>query len=97
MNEVAGRSAVLFKKRLQDRLIFKICLIFNKEHVLQVTPANDTLRNDVHENKEIICGFQKLILSTNIMATQNGMYIGGKRLCSILSDFYFNGKESNLI
>ena len=51
----------------------------------------------MHENKQIMRGLQKLILSANKMAIHKGMYIGVKRLCSILSDFCFKGKESNLL
>ena len=42
-------------------------------------------------------GWHKLILSTNNKAIQNGIYIGGKMLLSVLSDFYFKRKESNPI
>ena len=42
-------------------------------------------------------GLQKLVLSANKTAIQNGMLIGGQRLCLILSDFCLKGKKFNLI
>ena len=51
----------------------------------------------MHESKETMRVLHKLILSTNKMAIQNGMRIGGKKLRLILFDFYFKTKQSNPI
>ena len=59
---------------------------------LQMTPSET-----MHESKRIMRGLHKLFLSTNKTAFWNRMYFGGKKLCSVLSNFCFKGKESNLI
>ena len=62
-----------------------------------LTPATHALRNHVHVSKEIMRGLHKLIFSTNKMVIRNGKYNGGNKLCSVLSDFCFKGKEWNSI
>ena len=66
----------------------------HKEHLQMAI----SLWKHVHESKGIMYGWHQLILSTSMMAIRNEMHIGGKRLCSISSEFCFNmGKESNPI
>ena len=85
----------LFKKRLQYRF-FPISFeqVKNRYFIQHLQMA---LSETTCMKARKLCGFHKLILSTNMMAIRNRIYIGGKRLCLILPDFYFNGKESNPI